>query len=380
LPRCAEGRRTAVHPAAALDAGLGQLDHRLVGGPDSRPEDELDEIGPAQRTTLESGEYQRLPVLGPAGERGGNLFGNRARQPDGARLVGLDRPPLQPTDLHRGLHHLRGAAKQIQPTDPQRHQLAGTQPGVGGKQDQWPIPPLGRRREPLDLLGVQEVHLLALDLRRLDARSRVAGQPATLHGRAEHLREDLKRLAGPLGRQATRRNIQAGETFIVWDDDTPAATITINRFAKPELWTPEEAAEPALYAHKVTVDRAHAGQGLGAELQLSRSGLVLPPRPGWRDLAGRCWHARPQPQAPHQPTRHPSRPLAGEVIDGRLRWLCRLPLAAWWHATVYTVPQVQGQADRPARQQQRGNPWKCCGSRQPCAAANPAPGHGLVRR
>ena len=25
--------------------------------------------------------------------------------------------------------------------------------------------------------------------------------------------------------------------------------------------------------------------------------LVLPPRPGWRDLAGRCWHARPQEEA-----------------------------------------------------------------------------------
>ena len=59
----------------------------------------------------------------------------------------------------------------------------------------------------------------------------------------------------------------AGETFIVWDDnDAPAATITINRFAKPELWTEEEAAQPALYAHKVTVDRTYAGQGLGAEL------------------------------------------------------------------------------------------------------------------
>src|SRR5215216_2533826 len=63
------------------------------------------------------------------------------------------------------------------------------------------------------------------------------------------------------------RNIEAGETFIVWDDnDTPAATITINRYAKPELWTEQEQAEPALYAHKVTVDRAHSGQGLGAEL------------------------------------------------------------------------------------------------------------------
>jgi RimJ/RimL family protein N-acetyltransferase len=43
------------------------------------------------------------------------------------------------------------------------------------------------------------------------------------------------------------RNIEAGETFIVWDDDdTPAATITINRWAKPELWTEQERAEPAL--------------------------------------------------------------------------------------------------------------------------------------
>jgi GNAT superfamily N-acetyltransferase len=63
------------------------------------------------------------------------------------------------------------------------------------------------------------------------------------------------------------RNIEAGETFIVWDDDhTPAATITINHWAKPELWTEQKQAEPALYAHKVTVDRAYGGQGLGAEL------------------------------------------------------------------------------------------------------------------
>jgi GNAT superfamily N-acetyltransferase len=63
------------------------------------------------------------------------------------------------------------------------------------------------------------------------------------------------------------RNIRAGETFIVQDDDgTPAATITIDRWANPELWTPEEAAEPALYAHKLTVARAYAGQDLGAEL------------------------------------------------------------------------------------------------------------------
>jgi GNAT superfamily N-acetyltransferase len=63
------------------------------------------------------------------------------------------------------------------------------------------------------------------------------------------------------------RSIRAGETFIVWDEDgTPAATITVDRWVNPDLWTPEEAAEPALYAHKLTIARAYAGQGLGAEL------------------------------------------------------------------------------------------------------------------
>jgi GNAT superfamily N-acetyltransferase len=63
------------------------------------------------------------------------------------------------------------------------------------------------------------------------------------------------------------RSIRAGETFIVWDDDsTPAATITVDRWANPDLWTPKEAAEPALYAHKLTVARDYAGQGLGVEL------------------------------------------------------------------------------------------------------------------
>src|ERR671920_1405892 len=50
----------------------------------------------------------------------------------------------------------------------------------------------------------------------------------------------------------------------------------------------------------------------------------------WPDGAGM---PDPQPQAPHQPTRHLSRPSAGEVIHGRLRWLHRLPLGLSWHAT-----------------------------------------------
>jgi hypothetical protein len=89
--------------------------------------------------------------------------------------VGLHRTPLQTTDLHRGLDHPSRAAKQIQPTDPKRDQLAGTQARISGKQDERPVSELCHRREPLDLFRVEEVHLLALDLGRLDAGGGVAG-------------------------------------------------------------------------------------------------------------------------------------------------------------------------------------------------------------
>jgi GNAT superfamily N-acetyltransferase len=42
--------------------------------------------------------------------------------------------------------------------------------------------------------------------------------------------------------------------------------VPANRGQPPELWTEQERTEPALDAHKVTVDRAYGGQGLGAEL------------------------------------------------------------------------------------------------------------------
>jgi hypothetical protein len=64
----------------------------------------------------------------------------------------------------------------------------------------------------------------------------------------------------------------------------------------------------------------------------------------------------PQPQAPHQPTRHPSRPRPAILIHGRLRWLHRLPLGLWWHATVSTVPRVQGQGRPPGQAFRRAGP------------------------
>src|SRR5512132_3515086 len=85
--------------------------------------------------------------------------------------------------------------------------------------------------------------------------------------------------------------------------------------------------------------------------------LVLPPRPGWRDLAGRCWHARP-PAASTPPTNPAPEPAHGRrpaaFMHGRLRWLCRLPLAACWHATVSTVPRFQGQGRPSGQATERG--------------------------
>jgi single-strand DNA-binding protein len=62
----------------------------------------------------------------------------------------------------------------------------------------------------------------------------------------------------------------------------------------------------------------------------------------------------PQPQALRQPTRHLSRPRPAVLIHRRLRWLCRLPLVAYWHATVSTVPRVQGQGRPPGQATGKG--------------------------
>ncbi|MGJ5899412.1 GNAT family N-acetyltransferase [Streptomyces niveiscabiei] len=57
-----------------------------------------------------------------------------------------------------------------------------------------------------------------------------------------------------------------------------AATLTLDRDADPRLWTPAEIAEPALYVHKLAVDRAASGRGLGgilldwASVQAARQG------------------------------------------------------------------------------------------------------------
>jgi GNAT superfamily N-acetyltransferase len=60
-------------------------------------------------------------------------------------------------------------------------------------------------------------------------------------------------------------SIQAGETWMVRDDqDQLAATVALDTYADPQLWTPDEIDEPAMYLHRLIVRRPYAG--LGAEI------------------------------------------------------------------------------------------------------------------
>jgi GNAT superfamily N-acetyltransferase len=62
------------------------------------------------------------------------------------------------------------------------------------------------------------------------------------------------------------RSIEAGTVFVLKDGETTAATITLDRDVDDRIWTPQEAQEPAMYVHKLSVDRAYAGTDLGREL------------------------------------------------------------------------------------------------------------------
>jgi GNAT superfamily N-acetyltransferase len=62
-----------------------------------------------------------------------------------------------------------------------------------------------------------------------------------------------------------RRAIAAGRTWIAWDGERAAATIT----ASPNdhaIWPAENVRDPAVYVRRLVVGRAYSGHGLGAQL------------------------------------------------------------------------------------------------------------------
>ncbi|MGW5363044.1 GNAT family N-acetyltransferase [Actinopolymorpha pittospori] len=57
-------------------------------------------------------------------------------------------------------------------------------------------------------------------------------------------------------------SIRAGETWMVRDDEgATAATVTLDTYADPQLWTAREHAEPAMYVHRLIVRRGWLGLG-----------------------------------------------------------------------------------------------------------------------
>lgn len=66
--------------------------------------------------------------------------------------------------------------------------------------------------------------------------------------------------------ERVRVALAAGQTWIVWDGDTAAATVSMDREGNPKLWDELELHDRAVYVQRLVVARKYAGMGLGAQL------------------------------------------------------------------------------------------------------------------
>jgi GNAT superfamily N-acetyltransferase len=66
------------------------------------------------------------------------------------------------------------------------------------------------------------------------------------------------------------RGLAGGKTWIVWDGDAAAATVTLTPKLNPKVWSRPAATcdlgERSIYAHRLITARSHQGQRLGAQL------------------------------------------------------------------------------------------------------------------
>ncbi len=91
-------------------------------------------------------------------------------------------------------------------------------------------------------------------------------------------RGELDQWREPLPRSAIANPVGAGQTWLVWDGQEPAATITLTavdaeevswhpKMSGPDrLWWPQDDPTNALYVSRMMVPRRYAGAGLGAEM------------------------------------------------------------------------------------------------------------------
>lgn len=64
------------------------------------------------------------------------------------------------------------------------------------------------------------------------------------------------------------RSVEAGierrEVVLAFEDGRAVGTLTVDDFADPEFWTPDDDPASALYVHRMVVARRDAGRGIGA--------------------------------------------------------------------------------------------------------------------
>ncbi|MFB4313368.1 GNAT family N-acetyltransferase [Actinomadura sp. 21ATH] len=60
--------------------------------------------------------------------------------------------------------------------------------------------------------------------------------------------------------------LERGQTWLLWEGAAPVATVTLTRTPNVALWTARQRAQPALYLHRLVVERGRAGLGIGAHL------------------------------------------------------------------------------------------------------------------
>jgi GNAT superfamily N-acetyltransferase len=65
-----------------------------------------------------------------------------------------------------------------------------------------------------------------------------------------------------------RRGLSVGATWIVWDEETAVATVTVARSRNAKVWRGAtiNVEDEAIYAHRLIIDRRFAGWGLGEQL------------------------------------------------------------------------------------------------------------------
>lgn len=61
-------------------------------------------------------------------------------------------------------------------------------------------------------------------------------------------------------------DIAQGAVHLACDSQGPVSTLTLDDYADPEFWSPQDAPSSALYVHRMIVARRAAGQGIGADM------------------------------------------------------------------------------------------------------------------